>query len=92
MGVHTSQTPKPAGCYADAFEIRKLYPAVVANHDVLDVALAIDQHSDLTAGLVREFSELACKLCSYDLVWRDASRIEFFYTTKLVRFESKRIA
>jgi len=86
MRVNTSQTAETAGRNADSFEIRKLDSTIVTNHHVLNMSLTINEHSDLAASLVRQFSELSSKFWSNDLVWRNAARIEFFYTTKLVRF------
>jgi hypothetical protein len=86
MRVNTSQTAETTGRNADSLEIRKLDSAIVTNHHVLNVSLTINEHSDLAASLVRQFSELTSKFWSNDLVWRNAARIEFFYTTKLVRF------
>jgi hypothetical protein len=86
MRVNTSQTAETAGRNADSLEIRKLDSTIVTNHHVLNVSLTINEHSDLAASLVRQFSELASKFWSNDLIWRNAARIEFFYTAKLVRF------
>jgi hypothetical protein len=86
MRVNTSQTAETTGRNADPLEIRKLDSAIVTNHHVLNVSLTINEHSDLAASLVRQFSELTSKFWSNDLIWRNAARIEFFYTTKLVRF------
>jgi len=86
MRVNTSQTAETAGRNSDSLEIRKLDATIVTNHHVLNVSLTINEHPDLATSFVRQFSELASKFWSNDLVWRNAARIEFFYTTKLVRF------
>ena len=50
--MNAAKAAKPAGSDADAFEIGKLDAFVVADHHVLDVTFAIDECSDLPAGLV----------------------------------------
>ena len=68
MRVHTTQSAESSGRNADAFEVRKLDTPVVAHHDVLNVTLAIDQRSDLSACFVRQLAQLASKFRSDDLV------------------------
>ena len=52
MRVHAAQTAETIARHAHALKIRHLNPARVANHDVFDIALAIDEHTDLPANFV----------------------------------------
>jgi hypothetical protein len=56
------------------------------------VALAVDQHTDLAARLVREFCQLARKFLRHNLVRRDAPRIEFLNAAQLVGFQTERVS
>jgi hypothetical protein len=54
--VYATKTAKPSRSDANAFEIGQLDPAVVADHHVLDVSLAIDERADLSACFVRQLA------------------------------------
>ena len=53
MRVDAAQTAKALGARAHAAEIRQFDAMRIADDDVLDATLAIDEHSDLTPRFVR---------------------------------------
>jgi hypothetical protein len=54
--VCTQRSPaKTIGCHAHALEIRKLDSPSVSDDHVFDIALAIDEHADLTLVSMRQF-------------------------------------
>ena len=50
--MNAAQAAKTSRGYADAFEVRKLNPADIADHHVLNVTFAVDQRADLSAYFV----------------------------------------
>jgi hypothetical protein len=52
MSVNATEAAKPACRDTHTFEVWQLNSAIIANHDVLHVTLAIDEHTDLSASLV----------------------------------------
>ncbi|MGB7921796.1 MAG: hypothetical protein WCF57_00995, partial [Pyrinomonadaceae bacterium] len=90
--VHAAQAAKAIRRHARPFQIGQLNPPRIPDHDVFDVAFAVDERADLAARLVREFRQLACELRRHDLVRRDAARIEFFDAPQLIGLEPMRIA
>jgi hypothetical protein len=87
--MNAAEATETAGGYTYTFEVRKFYAANIANHHVLHVTFSIDEHTNLSSGFVREFAQLPRKLWSHDLVGRYSTRVELFYTTKLIRFEAQ---
>ena len=59
MRVNASKTAKTFGRSTRASEIRHLDLLRIPNHDVLDLAFAIDEHTDLTSGLERDLRHLS---------------------------------
>jgi hypothetical protein len=84
--MDTAKATKPPSGHANAFEVWKFDAPVVADHDVLDVAFAIDQGADLSSGFVRKLGYLPSKFRRHNLVRRYASGIELFYPPQLIRF------
>ena len=52
MRVHATQAAKAIDRHTYAFEVRQLNPTIVANHDVFNVAAAIDERADLSSSFV----------------------------------------
>ena len=52
MRVHATKSAKPSRRDAHAFEIRQFDAAIVADHHVLHVTLAIDERADLSTCFV----------------------------------------
>ena len=86
MCVYAAEAAEPARGDADAFEIRKLDAFIIADHDVLNVALAIDEGADLPACFVREFAQLPGEFRGDDLIGRYAPGIQLFYAPQLIWF------
>lgn len=86
MRVHTTESAESSGSDADALKIRKLDTPVVAHHDVLNVALAINERANLSACFVRQLAELASKFRSDDLVWGYAPSVQLFDAPQLIWF------
>jgi hypothetical protein len=68
MGVNTAQTPETVNRNASALEVWKLNATGIADHNMLYIALTIDQHADLPVSFVRKLAKLARKLWRDDLV------------------------
>ena len=90
--VDGAQAAEAVGADARALQVGPLDAARVADGDVLDVALAVDEGAELAARLVREFGELARELGRDDLLGRDAARVELFDAPELVRLEPLGVA
>jgi hypothetical protein len=90
--VHASQAPEAIDGDSNAFEVRKFNAAVIADHDVFDVAAAINQRSDLPASLVRKLGKLSRKFRGQNLVRRDAPGVKLFYAAKLIRLEARSVS
>jgi len=68
MSVNTAQTTETVYRNASALEVWELNATGIAYHNMLDIALAIDQNADLPVGLMRKLAKLSCKLRRDDLV------------------------
>ncbi|MCA1816318.1 MAG: hypothetical protein LC746_07920 [Acidobacteria bacterium] len=90
--VDAAKPAEAVGGDALAAEVRKLDALRVADGDVLDVALAVNEDADLPAGLVREFGELSRELGRDDPLRRNAPRVEFLDAAQLVGLETLRVA
>ena len=90
--VDAAQAAEAVGRDALAAEVRQLDPLRVADRDVFDVAFAVNEDADLSAGLVREFGELARELGRDDPLRRNAPRVEFLDAAQLVGLETLRVA
>ena len=84
MSMDAAETPKAPGGHADTFEVRQLDAAVIADHDVFDMALTIYQDTNLSTCLVRKLGYLPGKLGGQDLVRWDSPRVEFLYAAQLI--------
>ena len=84
--MYAAQSAKSSRSDTHAFEVRQLDAAVVANHDVLDMSLAVDQGSDLASRFVRQLAQLAGEFGSDYLVWRYAASVQLFDAPQLVWF------
>ena len=84
--VNAAQSAKASGSHADAFEVGQLDAAIVADHHVLHVTLAINQRSDLSACFVRQLAHLASKFGSDYLARRYAPTVQLFYAPDLIWF------
>jgi hypothetical protein len=90
--VDAAKPAEAVGGDALAAEVGQLDLFRVADHDVLDVALAINQRADLPPGLVREFGELAREFGRDDPLRRNAPRVELLDAAQLVGLETLRVA
>jgi hypothetical protein len=90
--VDAAQATEAISRDALASEVWQLDAFGVADCDVFDVALAINEHADLSAGLVREFGELTRELRRDDSLRRNAPRVEFLDAAQLVGLETLRVA
>jgi hypothetical protein len=86
--VNTTQSSEAFGCNARASEVGHRDLLRVADHDVLDLAFSIDEHSDLTPGLQRDLGHLTSELLRDDLCRGDAPRCQAFDAAKLIMFEA----
>ena len=86
MRVYTAKTTKSSRSDTHAFEVGELDATVVADHDVLNMSLAIDERADLSACFVRQFAQLPGKFMCDDLVWRYAPSVQLFYAPQLIWF------
>ena len=84
--MNTTKPAKSSRSDAHTFEIRQLDTAIVANHHVLNVTLAVDECADLSACFVGQFAQLASKLRGDDLVGRYASSVQLFDAPQLIWF------
>jgi hypothetical protein len=75
MCVDAAKPTKTIRGDALASEVGQLDLFRVADNDVLDVALAINQRADLSPRLVREFGELAREFGRDDALRRNAPRV-----------------
>ena len=82
--VNAAQSAKASRSDADAFEVGQLDAAIVADHHVLHVTLAIDQRADLSACFVRQLADLASEFRSNYLARRYAPTVQIFYAPDLV--------
>lgn len=64
----------------------------IADDDVFDVAFAIDQYSDLSPDLVRDFGQLPRQFRRDDFGGRNATLVKFFQPFELIGFESEYFA
>src|SRR5690606_18570118 len=78
MRVHTSKPAEAAGGGTGTAEVGHLDALCVADHDILNLALAVKQHADLPAGLMRKLTHLAREFLRNDVPLRDAARAELF--------------
>ena len=90
--MYTTKTAKPSRGHAHAFEVRQLDAAVVADHHVLDMSLAIDERADLTACLVRQLAQLPCEFRCNDLVGRYTASVQLFNAPQLIWFKPESVA
>lgn len=84
--MDAAESAKSTRSDAHAFEVGKLDAFVVADHYVLDVALAIDQRADLPACFMREFTQLSSEFRCNDLIGRYAPGIQLFDAPQLIGF------
>jgi hypothetical protein len=90
--VDAAQPAKAPLGDARAREVGPLNAARVADDDILDVAFAIYQRSDLAARLVREFRQLPRELRRDDLLGSDAAREKLLDAAELIRFQPLRVS
>ncbi len=90
--VYATQAAKPSRSDANAFEVRQLDTAVVADHHVLDVSLTIDKRTDLAACLVRQLAQLPREFRCNDLVARYTASVQLFDAPQLIWFQPLSVA
>ena len=88
--MDASQTSETFGCNARPSEVRHLDLLRVADHDVFDLTLSVDEHADLTSRLERDLGHLSRKLLRDYLCGWNASRGKTLDATKLVMFKALR--
>ena len=86
MRMDAAQSAKSTRRDAHAFEVRKLDAFVITDHHVLNVALAIDESTDLATCFMRELAQLASEFMCDNLVWRYAPGVQLFDSPQLVWF------
>ena len=84
--MYATQPAKSSRSDANAFEVGQFDAAVVADHHVLNVSLAIDEGADLSACFVRQLAQLASKFVCDDLVRRYAPSVQLFDAPQLIWF------
>ena len=90
MRVNTAQSPKSVFRHAGAAKVRHLDLLRGADHDVFDLALAIEQHADLPARLMAQLGHLPGKLRRDDRIRRDTSCRQFLDAAKLILLQPAR--
>ena len=90
--MNTTKPTKSSRSDANAFEIRQLDTAVVADHHVLDMSLAIDKRADLAACFMRQLAQLPCEFRCYDLVGRYTASVQLFNAPQLIWFQPLSVA
>ena len=86
MRVYTSQSAKTVFGNAGASKIRKLYSFCCADHDVFDLALAIDKYPYLPSGLIRDLGHLTGQFRGDDRIGSDSPRTQFLDPLELIVF------
>jgi len=84
MCVDAAQATKATFSHAHALKVRKLDAPVVADRDILNVTLPIDQRAYLASRLMRQLTELSSKLGADNLIRLNSARIELFNAAKLI--------
>ena len=84
--MDAAQSAEPARSDAHAFEVGKLDAFVVADHHVLNVALAIDESAYLPARFVRELAQLSSEFIGHNLIGRYAPGVQLFDAPQLIWF------
>ena len=90
--MDATESPKTRDRNTNTLEVRKFDAAIIAHHHVFNVAAAIDKRSDLSTGLVRQFSKLTREFRRHDLVRSNAPGVELFYSAKLIRLEARGVS
>ena len=90
--MHATQAAKSSRSDANAFEVRQLDATIVAYHHVLNMALAVDEGSDLPSCFVGQFAKLPCKLRCDDLIGRYAPSVQLFNAPQLIWFQPESVA
>jgi hypothetical protein len=90
--MNTAQAAEAARSNTDSFEVWQFDTTVVAHHYVFDATFAIYQNTDLPPGFERQLCQLSCKLSGDHLMWRNSPRVELFYPSQLIRFQTQRIS
>lgn len=90
--MYTTKTAKPSRGDAHAFEVGKLDAAIIADHHVLNMSLAIDERTDLTACLVRQLAQLPCEFRGNDLVGRYTPSVQLFNAPQLIWLQPLSVA
>ena len=85
VSMHTAQPAKAIRADARSLQVRQFNAARIADDDVFDITLAINQCADLPARLMREFGHLSRKLWRHDLMRRDPPRVELLDPAQLIR-------
>ena len=84
--MNAAQSAKSTRSDAHAFEVRKLDAFVVADHHVLNVALAIYERANLPSCFMRELTQLSSEFRSNNLIGRYAPGIQLFDAPQLIGF------
>ena len=92
MGMQAAQAPKAPFAYTNAFQVWKHDTPGVAHYHVFDVALAVDQHANLTVNLVRQFGQLSRELLRYDLARCDSPLEKLLKALDLIGFQSLNVS
>ena len=87
VGMNVAQSAQPVGGGAKTSGVGQEDALVVADHDVHDGALAVDQHADLTVEFLRQFTKVAAEFLGDDLLRRHLAAIDVFKALDLVRFQ-----
>ena len=92
VGVHEPQAAQAVGSGASAPDVGERELAGVADHDPLHVALAVEQHADLTVRLPGDLGEVARQLGRDDLSGVDAAAVGAAECVQLALLQPERVA
>jgi hypothetical protein len=92
MGVDVAQTAQPIRGGAEPAKIGKENAAVVANHDVFDRTLAVDEHTDLPARFLRQLTEVPRQFSGNDLLCWYPTTVDMLNALYLIRLQTCNIA
>jgi hypothetical protein len=92
VGVHQAQTAEAAVAGAQAAHLGQDQARGVADDDVLDGALARDQHADLAGHGAGDLAQIGPELGRDDLARRDPPTVDAFEGRDLGRLEARAIS
>jgi len=92
MRVDAPQPPQTASAPHVPGKIRQNDLAVVADNDVADLSLAVDEDANLTADFMGTFGKVASQFAGDDLIGRHPTSANPFQRLELAGLESGKVA